>query len=68
MTVTLNALDVNFVEKASKYYEDVMEIDQITLRVPVKSRGEIFIEMKDGSGVVATDSYSVSFHSDTIES
>ena len=63
VTVTLNALDVNFVEKASKYYEDVMEIDQITLRVPkVKSRGEIFIEMKDGSGVVATDSYSVSFH------
>ena len=63
VTVTLNALDVNFMEKASKYYEDVMEIDQITLRVPkVKSRGEIFIEMKDGSGVVATDTYSVSFH------
>jgi len=63
VTVTLNALDVNFMEKASKYYEDVMEIDQIILRVPkVKSRGEIFIEMKDGSGVVATDTYSVSFH------
>jgi hypothetical protein len=64
VTVTLNAIDVQHAVKSSKYYEDVMtSVDQITLQVPrQKSRGEVIIEMKDGSGVIAMDQYSVSFH------